>query len=161
MVRQAPATTPQILETTGCIGSRLTLPKLHLVISHNAPTSATLINKRSSPKHVEFHACASILKSLTNWLQSLLVVYLVKPHLTSWKHSESCLLCKLSLSKCKWVSLSWTHIPFGWIFHFRETISCNLWPRGVVHVGYVWIDLTSRGSLPHFHFVLILLSLYR
>ena len=38
---------------------------------------ATLISKRYSPKHVEFHICASILKPLTNWLPSLLVVYLV------------------------------------------------------------------------------------
>ena len=45
--------------------------------THNAPTSATLINKHYSPKHVEFHACASILKPLTNWLQSPLVVYMV------------------------------------------------------------------------------------
>ena len=44
---------------------------------------ATLINKRYSPKHEVFHACASILKPLTNWLQSLLVVYLVKLRLTS------------------------------------------------------------------------------
>ena len=44
---------------------------------------ATLINKCYSPKHEEFHACASILKPLTNWLQSLLVVYLVKLRLTS------------------------------------------------------------------------------
>ena len=51
---------------------------------------ATLINKRyspkRSPKHEVFHACASILKPLTNRLQSLLVVYLVKLRLTSfWK----------------------------------------------------------------------------
>ena len=39
---------------------------------------ATLITKRYSPKHEEFHACASILKPLTNWLAALLVVYLVK-----------------------------------------------------------------------------------
>ena len=45
---------------------------------------ATLINKRYSPKHKVFHACASILKPLTNWLQSLLVVYLVKLRLTSF-----------------------------------------------------------------------------
>ena len=44
---------------------------------------ATLINKRYSPKHQVFHACASILKPLTNWLQSLLVVSLVKLRLTS------------------------------------------------------------------------------
>ena len=36
---------------------------------------ATLISRRYSPKHEEFHACASILKPLANWLQSLLVVY--------------------------------------------------------------------------------------
>ena len=39
---------------------------------------ATLINKRYSPKHEEFHACASIPKPLTNRLAALLVVYLVK-----------------------------------------------------------------------------------
>ena len=47
---------------------------------------ATLINKRYSPKHEVFHACASILKPLTNWLQSLLVVYLIKLCLTSLKY---------------------------------------------------------------------------
>ena len=44
----------------------------------------TLINKRFSPKHMKFHACASILKPLTNWLPSLLVVYLVKLCLNSF-----------------------------------------------------------------------------
>ena len=40
---------------------------------------STLINKRFSLKHMKFHACASILKPLTNWLPLLLVVYLVNP----------------------------------------------------------------------------------
>ena len=44
---------------------------------------APLINKPYSPEHEEFHACASILTPLTNWLQALLVVYLVKLRLTS------------------------------------------------------------------------------
>ena len=43
---------------------------------------ATLINKCFSPEHEEFDACASILNPLTNWLQMLLVVYLVKPYYT-------------------------------------------------------------------------------
>ena len=51
---------------------------------------ATLINKRYSPKHEVFHACASILKPLTNRLQSLLVVYLVKLRLTSFKSLIHC-----------------------------------------------------------------------
>ena len=42
--------------------------------------SAILINKHYNPKHVEFWACANISKPLTNWPQSLLVVFLVKPH---------------------------------------------------------------------------------
>ena len=33
----------------------------------------TMISKRYSPKHMEFHVCVSILKALTNWLPSLLV----------------------------------------------------------------------------------------
>lgn len=41
---------------------------------------AILINKPYDPKHVEFCAIASISKPLTNWPQSLLVVFLVKPH---------------------------------------------------------------------------------
>ena len=54
---------------------------------------ATLINKRSSPKHMEFHACASILKPLTNWLPSLLVVYLLKLRLTSFNIYYFTLFC--------------------------------------------------------------------
>ena len=46
---------------------------------------APLINKPYSPKHEEFHACASILIQLTSWLQTLLVVYLVKLEL--WRTS--------------------------------------------------------------------------
>ena len=49
---------------------------------------ATLINERYSPEHEEFHACASILDPLTNWLQTLLVVYLVKLRLTSFTHRQ-------------------------------------------------------------------------
>ena len=49
---------------------------------------ATLVNKRHSPEHEEFHSCASILNPLINWLQMLLVVYLVK-------------LCLISLNKTK------------------------------------------------------------
>ena len=44
---------------------------------------APLMNKPYDPEHEEFHACASILIPLTNWLQTLLVVYLVKLCLTS------------------------------------------------------------------------------
>ena len=44
---------------------------------------APLMNKPYGPEHEEFHACASILIPLTNWLQTLLVVYLVKLRLTS------------------------------------------------------------------------------
>jgi len=50
---------------------------------------ATLINKRYSPEHEEFHAWASILNQLTNWLQTLLVVYLVKFRLTSLKFKSN------------------------------------------------------------------------
>ena len=50
--------------------------------THNAPTS-TLIKKRYSPEHEEFHACTSILNLQTNWLQTLLLLYLVKLRLTS------------------------------------------------------------------------------
>ena len=46
---------------------------------------ATLINKPYSPEHEEFHACASILTPLTSRLQTLLVVYLVKHRLTSFR----------------------------------------------------------------------------
>ena len=45
MARQAPAATPQILETAGCIGSRLTLPKLHLatynMFVNNSPSQVS------------------------------------------------------------------------------------------------------------------------
>ena len=44
---------------------------------------ATLINKRYSPDHEEFHPCASIQNPLTNWLQTLVIVYLVELRLTS------------------------------------------------------------------------------
>ena len=54
---------------------------------------ATLINKRYSPEHEEFHACASILNPLTDWLQLLLVVYLVKLRLTSLKGEWLSLIC--------------------------------------------------------------------
>ena len=47
---------------------------------------APLINKPYSPEHEEFHACASIQNPLTNWLQTLLVVYLVKLRLTSFNN---------------------------------------------------------------------------
>ena len=39
-----------------------------------------LINKPYSPEHEGFHACASMLIPLTNWLQTLLVV---EPHMTT------------------------------------------------------------------------------
>ena len=56
----------------------------------NAATSATLINKCYSPKHVEFHTQASISKPPTNnWPQSFLVVYLVKLHLISFANSNT------------------------------------------------------------------------
>ena len=45
---------------------------------------APLINKPYGPEHEEFHACASIVIPLSNWLQMLLVVYLVKLCLTSF-----------------------------------------------------------------------------
>ena len=58
----------------------------------------TLINKRYSPKHEVFHTCASILNPLTNWLQSLLVVYLVSFNLI--KHI-AVMLTSLYLHTCK------------------------------------------------------------
>ena len=50
----------------------------HIILLLPAP----LITKSYSPEHEEFHACASILIPLTNWLQMFLVVYLVKLRLT-------------------------------------------------------------------------------
>ena len=59
--------------------------------THNAPTvlPAPLVNKPYSPEHEEYQACASILTPLTNRLQMLLVVYLVKLRLTSFKKAET------------------------------------------------------------------------
>ena len=83
---------PHALEKTGthhtdtqwkAKGREVTKPATAPLIMLLLP--ATLINKRYSPEHKEFHACASILKPQTNWLQTLLVVYLVKLRLTSLK----------------------------------------------------------------------------
>ena len=46
---------------------------------------APLMNKPYSPQHKEYQACTSILTPLTNRLQTLLVVYLVKLCLTLLK----------------------------------------------------------------------------
>ena len=43
---------------------------------------------------MEFHACARILKPLTNWLPSSLVVYLVKLRLTSFKLDKYGAVCR-------------------------------------------------------------------
>ena len=60
---------------------------------------ATMINKRYGQEHEEFHPCANILNPLTNWLQTLLVVYLVKLRLTSFNKPRR----KLNnLEKRKW-----------------------------------------------------------
>ena len=62
---------------------------------------APLINKPYSPEHEEFHACASILIPLTNWLQMLLVVYLVKLCLTSFNLVNK---KKMLVFMCIWVN---------------------------------------------------------
>ena len=93
-----PAMSPHALEKTGTCHTntqwkaeggegreqkQLNAPHMMLLLP------ATLINKHYSPKHVEFHTCASILKPLTNQLQLLLVIYLVKLRLTSLKRNQS------------------------------------------------------------------------
>ena len=50
-----------------------------------------LVNKPYSPEHEEYQACTSILTPLTNRLQTLLVVYLVKLRLTSFKTKKNCI----------------------------------------------------------------------
>ena len=55
-------------------GNKQPLNALHIMLLF----PATLINKRYSPEHEEFPACASILNPLANRLQTLLVAYFVK-----------------------------------------------------------------------------------
>ena len=86
-----PAMSPHALDKTGTRHTELHSGKQRVgkggnktakCSTHNAPNS-TLIKRHYSPEHEEFHACTSILNLQTNWLQMLLLLYLVKLHLTS------------------------------------------------------------------------------
>ena len=60
-------------------GNKKLLNAPHIMLLLPAP----LVNKPYIPEHEEYQACTNILTPLTNRLQTLLVVYLVKLRLTS------------------------------------------------------------------------------
>ena len=85
---------------------------------------APLMNKPYGLEHEEFHACASILIPLTNWLQTLLVVYLVKLRLTSLNEELHKLHCHeiSKINACSVVSaisclVDCSYKSLLWLFH--------------------------------------------
>ena len=114
---------------------------------------APLITKSYSPEHEEFHACASILIPLTNWLQTLLVVYLVKLRLTSFILKQ---IPKMKETFNYWRREAFIHCT-NFKLHRNETRAL-----GYLHVrGPSWSSPISSCSLPlvtsflHYHLSLL------
>ena len=70
---------------------------------------ATLINKRYSQEHEEFHACAGILNPLTKCLETLLLVYLFKLRLTSFSNFSNCKETQKTYPGLNWSLSHWPH----------------------------------------------------
>ena len=98
---------------------------------------APLMNKPYSLEHEEFHACASILIPLTNWLQTLLVVYLVKLCLTSFKCNLTEWINKEHLCSLEGLRNCYAYIPVH-----SPRCHCAVLPLAPVHSSGVCVLLS-------------------